>query len=132
MLDSLESQIFSRTKANFSERIKKKYPDLNFTTSDKAPTKAKFPTVYIHFMESPEGFETLDGKTFGGIDPASFQIDVTDNQNQARADEVAKEVLRIMKTMRFKAAGMPFHDNSGDTYRTISRWRRPIGEGDIL
>lgn len=131
MLDSLESQIFSRIKANFSDRIKKKYESLNFTTSDKAPTKAKFPTVYIHFMESPEIGSDLEGTSINGI-TAAFQIDVTDNQSQARADEVAREALRIMKTMRFKAVGMPFHDNSGDTYRTISRWRRVIGAGDIL
>lgn len=131
MLDSLESQIFSRIKANFSERIKKKYPDLNFTTSNRAPTKAKFPTVYIHFMESPEIGSDLEGKSINGI-TATFQIDVTDNQSQSRADEVARETLRIMKTMRFKAVGMPFHDNSGDTYRTISRYRRPVGAGDIL
>lgn len=131
MLDSLESQIFSRIKANFSDRIKKKYPDLNFTTSDKTPTKAKFPTVYIHFMESPEIGSDLEGTSVNGI-TATFQIDVTDNQSQTRADEVSREVLRIMKTMRFKAVGMPFHDNSGDTYRTISRYRRPVGAGDIL
>lgn len=131
MLDSLESQIFSRIKVNFSGRIKKKYPDLNFTTSDKAPTKAKFPTVYIHMLESPEIGSDLEGTSINGI-TATFQIDVTDNQSQTRADEVAKEVLRIMKTMRFKAVGMPLHDNSGDTYRTVSRYRRPIGAGDIL
>lgn len=131
MLDSLESQIFSRIKANFSDRIKKKYPDLNFTTSDKTPTKAKFPTVYIHFMESPEIGSDLEGTSINGI-TATFQIDITDNQSQSRADEVSREVLRIMKSMRFKAVGMPFHDNSGDTYRTISRYRRPIGAGDIL
>lgn len=131
MLDSLESQIFSRIKSNFSDRIKKKYPDLNFTTSDKAPTKAKFPTVYVHMLESPEIGSDLDGTSINGI-TATFQIDVTDNQNQTRADEAAKEILRIMKTMRFKVVGMPFHDNSGDTYRTISRYRRTVGAGDIL
>lgn len=131
MLDSLESQIFSRIKANFSDRIKKKYSDLNFTTSDKAPTKAKFPTVYVKMLESPEIGSDLEGTSINGI-TATFRIDVTDNQNQARADEVAKEVLRIMKTMRFKVVGMPFHDNSGDTYRTISRYRRSVGAGDIL
>lgn len=131
MLDSLESQIFSRIKANFSDRIKKKYTDLNFTTSDKTPTKAKFPTVYVKMLESPEIGSDLEGTSINGI-TATFQIEVTDNQTQARADEVAKEILRIMKTMRFKAVGMPFHDNSGDTYRTISRYRRPVGAGDIL
>lgn len=131
MLDSIETQVFSLIKAKFSAKIKAKYKDLNFTTSDRSSTKPKFPTVYVHFMESPEIGSTLEGTEIPGIN-ATFQIDVTDNQSQARADEVAKEILRIMKSMRFKPVGMPFHDNSGDTYRTVSRYRRPIGEGDIL
>lgn len=131
MLDSIETQVFSLIKAKFSAKIKAKYKDLNFTTSDRSSTKPKFPTVYIHLLESPEIGSDLDGTSVNGIN-ATFQIDVTDNQSQARADEVAKEILRIMKSMRFKLVGMPFHDNSGDTYRTVSRYRRLIGAGDIL
>lgn len=131
MLDSLESQIFSRIKYGFLDRIKSKYPDLNFTTSDKASTKAKFPTVYVHMMESPEVGETLDGTEIAGV-KAIFQVDVSDNQNNNRTDEVAKEVLRIMKNMRFKPNPMPLHNNVGDTYITTARYQRVIGAGDIL
>lgn len=131
MLDSLESQIFSRIKANFSDRIKKKYADLNFTTSDKSSTKPKFPTVYIHMISSPEDGEDTEGDNINAVN-ASFQVDVTDNQNQSRADEVSKEILRVMKTMRFGVVGMPFHDNTGDTYRTVSRYRRMIADNDRL
>lgn len=131
MLDSIETQVFSLIKAKFSAKIKAKYPDIGFTTSDRSSTKPKFPTVYIHLLESPEIGSTLEGTEIPGIN-ATFQIDVTDNQSQARADEVAKEILRIMKSMRFKPVGMPFHDNSGDTYRTVGRYRRSIGAGDIL
>ena len=131
MLDSIETQVFSLIKAKFSAKIKAKYKDLNFTTSDRSSTKPKFPTVYIHLLESPEIGSTLEGTEIPGIN-ATFQIDVTDNQSQTRADEVAKEILKVMKSMRFKSAGIPFHDNSGDTYRTVSRYRRIIGDGDIL
>lgn len=131
MLDSIETQVFSLIKAKFSAKIKAKYKDLNFTTSDRSSTKPKFPTVYIHLLESPEIGSDLDGTSVNGIN-ATFQIDVTDNQSQTRADEVAKEILKVMKSMRFKSSGMPFHDNSGDTYWTVSRWRRVIGAGDIL
>lgn len=131
MLDSLESQIFSRVKAYFSERIKKKYPDLSFTTVDKSSTKPKFPTVYIHMLSSPESGSDTEGDNVNAI-YAAFQVDITDNQSQSRADEVSKEVLRIMKVMRFQALGMPFHDNTGDTFRTASRYRRMIADNDIL
>lgn len=131
MLDSIESQIFSRIKANFSDRIKNKYPNLNFTTSDKSSTKPKFPTVYIHLMEPTEEGETLDGASVNAVN-ATFQVDVSDNQSQARADEVAKEILKIMKSMRFSAKPLPFHNNVGDVCRTTARYRRLIGAGDII
>lgn len=131
MLDSLESQIFSRIKYGFSDRIKSKYPDLNFTTSDKVSTNAKFPTVYVHMMESPEVGGTLEGTEIAGV-KATFQIDVSDNESNKRTDEVAYEALRIMKSMRFKPIIMPFHNNSGNTYVTSARYQRVIGSGDIL
>lgn len=131
MLDSIESQIFSLVKAKFPERVKKKYPDLNFTTSDKSATKPKFPTEYIHLMNVAEVGETLDGLRINAVD-ATFQVDVSDNQSQARADEVARETLKIMKSMRFKAVTMPFHNNAGNVYRTTARYRRVIGAGDII
>lgn len=131
MLDSIESQIFSLIKAKFPDGVKKKYPDLNFTTSDKSSTKPKFPTAYIHLMEPTEAGETLEGTSLNAVN-AAFQIDVSDNQSQARADEVAKEILKIMKSMRFSAKPLPFHNNVGDVYRTTARYRRIIGAGDII
>lgn len=132
-LDMLETQVLSLIKARFSPKIKskKEYANLNFTTSSKATTTAKFPTVYVHMMESPEVSGTLEGSDICGIN-ATFQIEVTDNENQNRADEISREILRIMKTMRFRVMGMPIHDNTQDAYRTISRYRRVMGSGDLL
>lgn len=131
MLDRLESQVFSRIKYGFSKGIKEKYPDLNFTTSDKSSTNPKFPTVYIHFMESPEIAQTLAATSLNGIKGA-FQIDVSDNENNNRTDEVAREVLRIMKSMGFEVPTMPFHNNDGDTYKTVARYRRTTLDGDVF
>ena len=131
MLDRIESQIFSLIKSRFSPTLKKNYPDLNFTTSDKTPTEAKFPTVYIHLTAATEAGETLEGANINAVN-AMFQIEVTDNQKQARADEVAKEILRVMKTMRFDVKMLPEHMNTGGVYRTVAQYRRKIGDEDIL
>lgn len=131
MLDSIESQIFSLIKAKFSAKIKAKYKDLNFTTSDRSSTKPKFPTVYIHMIDSQEVGSDLEGTSIPGVKVA-FQVDVSDNQNNSRTDEVAREVLRIMKSMRFKPFPMPMHNNTGDVYITTARYRRVVGDGDIL
>lgn len=131
MLDSLESQIFSRVKANFSERIKKKYTNLNFTTVDKSSTKPKFPNVYIHLLPSNSIGETNESKTLEGLG-AMFQVDVQDNQSQARSKEVADEVLRIMTSMGFKPRPTPHFENTEDTYKNTSRYYKAIGDEDIL
>lgn len=131
MLDRLESQVFSLIKAKFSPTLKKNYPDLNFTTSDRAATEPKFPTVYVHLTGTTEAGETLEGTSVNAIS-TMFQIEVTDNQSQGRADEVAKEVLRVMKTMRFDTKMFPEHMNTGDVYRTVAQYRRKIGSEDIL
>lgn len=131
MLDRIESQVLSRVKYGFSKSIAEKYPDLNFTTSDKSSTKAKFPTVYIHMMDSPEIGETLEGTSLNGTN-AAIQADVLDNQSNNRTDEVAREVLRIMKSMGFKVISMPIHNNDGNEYKTTARYRRPTLSGDTF
>lgn len=131
MLDSLESQVFSRIKYGFSDRIKQKYKELNFTTTDKSATQPKFPCVYVHLIPSNSIGDTLEGGSIEGVGSA-FQVDVQDNQSQARAGEVADEVLRIMVSIGFKPRPMPYFDNPGSTYRSTARYFRAIGDNDIL
>lgn len=131
MLDSLESQIFSRVKYSFSERIKSKYPDLYFTTSNKSSTEPKFPTVYIHLMPSNSIGDTLEGGKLEGVS-STFQIEITDNKNQNRTKEVSDEVLRIMVSMGFKPRPMPYFENQDSTYRSIARYYKGIGDDDVL
>lgn len=131
MLDRIETQVFSRIKYGFPKEVAKDYPDLNFTTSDKVIAKAKFPCVYVHMLGSPETGENLDNIDTNMVN-ATFQIDVMDNEEQTRAGNVAKEVMRIMKSMRFSMAMMPYYDNTDSAYRCIMRCRRLIGSGETL
>ena len=75
--------------------------------------------------------QTLDGTEINAI-KANFQIEITDNVSQSRAGEVADEVLRIIKTMRFEIVGDPYTDNTDNSYRYIMRCRRIIGALDTL
>lgn len=127
----LETQVNTRIKYGFSEKIKKKYPDLDFVTSEKNKTKPKFPTVYTELLPSPEIGQDLEGTSLNGV-LATFQIKVSDNVNNSRAREVANEVVRILKTMRFSINEMPHSENKGDSYDCLIRARRTIGASDIL
>lgn len=131
--DMISSNVFSRIKNEFSSTIKKNYKmkDENFSTVGSSDTPAVFPFVYIQLLPSVEQGQDLDGNTINaGL--FTFQIEVTDNQTQARAKDVMSEVKRIMKSMRFTVQCTPTLEDTKDTHRAIMRCNRIIGSCDIL
>ena len=131
--DMISSNVFTRIKNEFSSTIKKNYKmkDENFSTVGSSDTPAVFPFVYIQLLPSEEAGQDLEGKTINaGL--FTFQIEVTDNQTQARAKDVMSEVKRIMKSMRFTVQCTPTLEDTKDTHRAIMRCNRIIGSCDIL
>ena len=63
----IPSIVLTKVKHLFSEKIKDKYPDLNFTTKSKTGALTSFPTVYINKLSSPEMGQTLDGTEINAI-----------------------------------------------------------------
>ena len=131
--DMISSNVFTRIKNEFSSTIKKNYKmkDENFSTVGSSDTPAVFPFVYIQLLPSVEQGQDLEGNTINaGL--FTFQIEVTDNQTQARAKDVMSEVKRIMKSMRFTVQCTPTLEDTKDTHRAIMRCNRIIGSCDIL
>lgn len=129
----LQSQIFTRIKNEFSSKLKTKYKmtNSNFSTVGSSDTPAVFPFVYLQMLPALEQGRDLEGTSINaGL--FTFQIDVTDNKSQARAKEVAFEILRIMKGMGFEVTSMPSFENTTDTHRSTARYRRLIGSGDSI
>lgn len=131
MLDMLESQVITRIKTQFSQKLKDRYPNLKFTNSDRADTVPKFPTVYIHEMSGAETGVNTEGNTINAV-WTSFQIEVTTNTKMNEAKEVMDEVVRIMKSMSFQVIATPEFQNTNSTYRRVARFRRIIADDDIL
>ena len=103
----------------------------NFSTVGSSDTPAVFPFVYIQLLPSAEQGQDIEGNTINaGL--FTFQIEVTDNQSQARAKDVMSEVKRIMKSMRFTVQPTPDIQDTKDTHRAIMRCNRRIGSDDIL
>lgn len=103
----------------------------NFSTVGSSDTPAVFPFVFIQMLSPSERGQDLEGTTINaGL--FTFQIDVTDNKSQARAKEVAFEILRIMKGMRFEVTSMPNFEDTKDIHRSTARYRRLIGDGDAI
>ena len=105
--------------------------DENFSTVGSSDTPAVFPFVYIQLLSSAEQGQDIEGNTINaGL--FTFQIEVTDNQKQARAKDVMSEIKRIMKSMRFTVQPTPDIQDTKDTHRAIMRCNRIIGSCDIL
>ena len=131
--DRISSVVFTRIKNEFSSTIKKNYKmkDENFSTVGSSDTPAVFPFVYVQLLPIAEAGQDLEGNEINaGL--FTFQIEVTDNQKQARAKDVMSEVKRIMKSMRFTVQCTPTLEDTKDTHRAIMRCNRIIGSCDIL
>ena len=131
--DMISSNVFTRIKNEFSSSLKTKYKmtSSNFSTVGSSDTPAVFPFVYIQLLPSTEQGQDIEGNTINaGL--FTFQIEVTDNQTQARAKDVMSEVKRIMKSMRFTVQPTPDIQDTKDTHRAIMRCNRRIGSDDIL
>ena len=131
--DRISSVVFTRIKNEFSSTLKTKYKmtSSNFSTVGSSDTTAVFPFVYIQLLPSTEQGQDIEGNEINaGL--FTFQIEVTDNQTQARAKDVMAEVKRIMKTMRFTVQPTPTLEDTKDTHRAIMRCNRRIGSNDIL
>lgn len=127
----IPSKVFTNIQKIGKEKLLKKYPNINFTTSDRAPTKPKFPTVYIKKMQGSARGGTLEDAKVNAV-LSSFQIEVTTNTSQNDAETVADVVADTMTDMGYEMIGEPFPDNTADIYRNVSRYRRLIGYNDIL
>ena len=131
--DRISSIVFTRIKNEFSSTLKTKYKmtSSNFSTVGSSDTPAVFPFVYIQLLPSAEQGQDIEGNEINaGL--FTFQIEVTDNQTQARSKEVMAEVKRIMKAMRFTVQPTPTLEDTKDTHRAIMRCSRRVGSGDIL
>ena len=131
-IDRVPSIIFTRVKNTFSKTIKSKYKmtNNNFSSSDSNDNDAIFPFVKVDVIDINENAEDLEGTTINGA-LFSVQIDVTDNQSSARANEVASEVTRTLKLMSFKLISKNKTDIN-KLHRITMRFRRSIDENDTL
>ena len=131
-IKDIEYTVFSRLKAVGTSKLKSKYPNISFTTSDRVVGEPSFPTVYVRKMQGAERGQDLEGKSINAI-LTTFQIEVTDNgTNDSVAEEVADVMLDIMKSMRFQMMGEPITESTDTVFRCIARYQRIIGYNDVL
>lgn len=126
-----ESKVFSKLKAKVLAKLKTSYPRLNITMDGKIHEDADFPSVWFQTISYIERGQDLESQSINAVQ-LSVQIDivVTEAQGMVVAREVSSIVTEAMKSMYFNVT-MPTLDFSGDEVRTVSRFDRIIGQGDI-
>ena len=130
-LFTIESKVYTRLKNNVSETFISKYPTYTVTTSDKRPSKMTYPYVYVHEMTGIERGSTLENDTLAALN-VTFQIEVYSDKSQTVTSDTMKEIVRIMKSMRFTVSAFPENLNTDSLYRKVARFERLIGDGDTL
>lgn len=124
-------KVFTTVKVETTKKMQTKYPNINFTTSSKASTTPKFPTVYVKRMQGAERGQTIDGKTINAV-LSTIQVEVITNTRDSEAQEIADFICLIFKSLGYQMLGEPFPDNTGDTYRNVARYQRLVGYNDIF
>lgn len=131
---NISPMVFTRVKTEFSEKIKAKYnmSNENFSTKDFKNKPPVFPFIFIKQMPAQTTSSDLERCSISGMD-FYFQIDVFDNQSQSRANEVMREVVRIMvNKMKFQPKPAPSFDAIGEVHRMTARFERMIDYNDVL
>ena len=131
--NKITSFIFTELKKRGLERLsaKTEYANAFFTTSSKVQTTAKFPTIYLEKLPGAERGRTLEKGVPNAIDSA-FQVIITDNVNQFRANDVADIVSDIMNELGYEPMQDPTPTASQDTYQNIARYGRTIGKDEKI
>lgn len=130
-ISEIQSIVFTRVKTEATKRLKTKYPNIFFGTSDRVSKEPVFPSVYVKRMQGASRGQNFEIGEINAI-ISSFQIEVTDDISEKRTQEVADVIMDIMIDMGYDVIGEPFQDNSNDAYRNVARYRRTVGSNDIL
>lgn len=124
----MENRVYTIVKAKTYDKLKTKYPNIRFTTSDRN-AMTEFPTVYIHKLPGGSMGATMESGAEG--DRVRFQVDIYDEKSQSNATNVAKSVGNAFIELGFKIAS-PSFQNESTTYRSTMTFERVLGSGDIL
>ena len=127
----LENKLYSLIKYKATKELIEDFPNITFTSTDKASEVATFPTVYIHELPAMEVGNDLSNETINAV-LETIQVDVYTNSTQKDAKDVMMVIASIMKSLRFDIGMMPEFNNGSAYYRTTARFSRVIGSGDTF
>lgn len=126
---ALENRIYTIVKKRCYTTLKAKFPDIEFTQTNRSKQTPHFPTVYIHALPGAEAGQDLSGDGINAV-LYTMQIDVTSNTTQNDVNAVVSELVKQFKTLRFSINQFPDISTTTDTFRSVVRVQRLIGADD--
>ncbi len=127
--DEIDSYLYTYLNAKLRSALLTDFPKLYVTVSPMTDAVARFPTVYIHSLESLEQGEDLKNTEIHAI-LKSIQVDVLSNSSLADSKKVMREVISLMKAKRFYIEGFPIYTAENNVYTGVCRFQRMIGASD--
>lgn len=121
--------VYTQLQYKVGKKLKTEYPNLNFTTSSINQI-TKFPTVFFNELQGNESASDLEGNEINAVRVA-YQVKIYSDKSQEVCLTIAKEVVAVMKEMKFNTT-TPIFQNESTTYRLILRFNRMIGSEDII
>lgn len=131
---SIFQSVYSRLKVNGTNRLKTKYPTINFVDETPSADKIKYPCVIVKRLDSGgELARDTEGTNINAV-RSGIQITVCSNTKMNDSYAISDVVLGMMKEMCYGQVGdtIPDESNQLNDYRCFSRFRRVVAEGDIL
>lgn len=129
-ISDIEPAVFARVKA-YGEVLRKKFPDIVFTTDNESDTPAKFPTVLVEEITGAEQGRDLEGVRVNAY-LASFQISISHNDKKYHVRNIMDNCMETMKKLRFEIIGTPIYSRSEGVWTGVARFRRTIGSNDTF
>lgn len=128
----LERKIFSVIKKKTEQKLKAKYPNIFYTTTDTPKDgETNYPTVYMHLSSSAERGITIEGNSINAVF-VMMQIECTTNKSQKEANAVLAEIANAFKELGFEIKSLPGIDNVNSRYRSVARVSKTFGSSDAM
>lgn len=129
-ISDIESAVFTRIKANGLKELKKKFPEIFYTTDNETDAEAVFPTVYVEELPGTEQGRDLEGTKINAM-LISFQITVSHSGNKPETRAVMDNAITTLKKLRFDIISAPIYKRNGGVWTGTARARRSFGANDI-
>lgn len=126
----IENLVFTNIKVNASKKLKDKFPNINFTTSNRTQGSPIYPTVYIHENAGQEKGQDLENKTINAV-LSNIQVEVITDTSKDDAKKIASVCTDILKSMSFDITSLPVFEEGSSYYRLIMRCSRTFGNADL-